>query len=65
MLVVTRKIGESLVLQDKDTGAELARVFIASVDRNQVKVGVKAPTNLAIWRTELIETPDGTKRTHS
>lgn len=65
MLVVTRKIGESLVLQDKSTGAEIARVFIASVDRGQVKVGVKAPTSLAIWRTELIETPDGEKRTHS
>lgn len=61
MLVFTRKVGESFVLIDHQ-GIELAKVFIASNDRGQVRIGVKAPQTTKVMRSELLTHED--KPTH-
>ena len=48
MLVLTRKVGEALLI-DEDI-----LVKILGVKGNQVKVGINAPTTINIARTELL-----------
>ena len=50
MLILTRKIGESLCIGDKVT------VTVLSVNEyNQVKVGVHAPKEVEVHRLEIYE----------
>ena len=48
MLILTRKIGESVTI-----GNDI-KVKIISVDQNQVKLGFEAPSDIPILREELI-----------
>mgnify|MGYP000039872764 CR=1 FL=1 len=48
MLILTRKIGESVTI-----GNDI-KVKIISVDQNQVKLGFEAPSDIPIFREELI-----------
>jgi carbon storage regulator len=48
MLVVSRKIGEELKIGDNII------IKIVDIDKNQVKVGVDAPRDIAILRMELV-----------
>ena len=50
MLILTRKIGESVTI-----GNDI-KVKIISVDQNQVKLGFEAPSDIPIFREELITT---------
>ena len=47
MLVLSRKIGESLVIGDGIV------VRVLSTDRGRVRIGLEAPANVAIRRSEL------------
>lgn len=49
MLILTRKTGQSIVIGDE------IEIFIAFVDGDQVKVGVTAPSDIKIFRKELLE----------
>ena len=49
MLVISRKIGEKIKIGDD------IEVFIISIDKNQVKLGIEAPKEITILRSELIE----------
>lgn len=49
MLVLTRKPGETVML------GEDIQVKIVSVDGDQVKIGIKAPRALKIYRREVYE----------
>lgn len=49
MLVLTRKSGESITINDK------IRIYVVEIRHNQVKLGIEAPPNIAIFRTELLE----------
>ncbi len=49
MLIISRKIGEELKIGDDIV------VKIVDIDKNQVKVGIDAPKNIAILRMELIK----------
>ncbi len=49
MLVISRRINEKIKIGDD------IEIVIVSIDKNQVKIGIEAPKNVAILRDELIE----------
>jgi carbon storage regulator len=49
MLVISRKINEKIKIGDD------IEIVIVSIDKNQVKIGIEAPKNLTILRSELLE----------
>jgi carbon storage regulator len=51
MLVLTRKVGEELVV-DGDI-----RVTVLSVKRGQVRIGINAPPKVKVIRAELATAP--------
>jgi carbon storage regulator len=51
MLVVTRKVGESLMIGD-----DVKIVFLGSAGRGrEMKVGIEAPRTIPVYRTEVYE----------
>ncbi len=52
MLVLSRKLGQSLVLGDD------IRITIVKIDRNTVRVGVEAPRNVKVLREEVVRFED-------
>ncbi|TDT50620.1 carbon storage regulator CsrA [Fonticella tunisiensis] len=48
MLVVTRKQGESLVIDDN------IEITVLEIQGGSVKIGIEAPKNISILRKELI-----------
>jgi len=49
MLVLTRRTGESLVIDDDTT------VTVLGVSGNQVRLGVNAPREVSIYREEIYQ----------
>lgn len=49
MLILTRKIGESLLIGDD------VEITVLSVRGNQVKLGVKAPKEISVHREEIYQ----------
>ena len=49
MLILTRRVGETLVVGDDVT------VTVLGVKGNQVRIGVKAPRDVAVHREEIYE----------
>ena len=47
MLVLTRKLGESITIGDD------IRITVMAVKGNQVKIGIEAPTETKIYREEI------------
>jgi carbon storage regulator len=47
MLILTRKPGESILIGDDIV------VTITSIDQNKVRVGIKGPAHIPIYREEL------------
>ena len=47
MLVLTRRLGESITIGDD------IRIIIVDVEGSQVKVGIDAPKSIKIYREEL------------
>lgn len=47
MLVLSRKVGDQIVIADN------IRVTVLEVSGNQVRLGFNAPCQIAIWRGEL------------
>jgi carbon storage regulator len=57
MLVVSRRPGESLVIE-LPTG-ELIEITVLTVDGSKVRLGTDAPKHLPVVREELLETDFG------
>lgn len=51
MLVLTRKKGESIII-DAGGGIEISVIETGS---GSVRLGIKAPRNVDVWRKEIIE----------
>lgn len=50
MLVLTRKVGESIIIGDN------IEVKIVAIDGDQIKVGINAPNDVKIYRDEIYKT---------
>ena len=53
MLSITRRSGEEIVVIDKETGEQMT--IIVRIQKNQVRVGMKASQRFQILRKELHE----------
>lgn len=60
MLVISRKPGDSIIIETEN-GGEPIEIKIISVD-NQVKIGIEAPKGFKIWRDELYKTIESNRR---
>jgi carbon storage regulator CsrA len=49
MLILTRKIDQSIIIQGNIT------VMVLGVERDRVKIGIAAPENVTVLREELVE----------
>jgi carbon storage regulator len=49
MLILTRKAGETIVINDN------IRVTVLQVKGNQVRIGIEAPSEVAVHRQEIHE----------
>jgi len=49
MLVISRKINEKIKIGDD------IEITVVSIDKGQVKIGIEAPKNITILRSELLE----------
>lgn len=49
MLILTRRVGESLMIGDD------INVTVLSIRGNQVRIGVNAPKNVSVHREEIYE----------
>ncbi len=49
MLVLTRKVGESLIIADD------IKITICAVNNTQIRVGIQAPKDVEIHREEIYE----------
>lgn len=47
MLVLTRKVGESIRIGDD------IEIVVTAVDQNKVRIGVKSPRSIPVYREEL------------
>ncbi|MCD6046082.1 MAG: carbon storage regulator [Gammaproteobacteria bacterium] len=49
MLVLVRRVGETIIIGDD------IRIVVLDVNRNQVRLGIEAPQDLPVHRSEIYE----------
>ena len=49
MLVLSRKLNQSIMVGDD------VRIVVVAVDRDQVKLGIEAPRDISVHRSEIYE----------
>lgn len=54
MLILTRRLNESIVITDSNDNA-LAQIVVTKIDKNQVKLGIDTSIDNKIWRNEVHE----------
>jgi carbon storage regulator len=47
MLVLSRKLGEKIVIGDNIV------VTVVKIDRNQIRIGIEAPSDILVYREEI------------
>jgi len=59
MLVLSRKLGEKIVIGDNIV------VTVVKIDRNQIRIGIEAPTDILVYREEIApQRVEPERRTH-
>jgi len=58
MLLLTRRLGESIIINDNIT------ILICAIKGQQVRIGVEAPKSISIHREEIYERIVNEKKTH-
>lgn len=53
MLVLSRKLGEKIVIGDNII------VTVVKIDRNQIRLGIEAPQNVPVYREEILPSRPG------
>jgi carbon storage regulator CsrA len=53
MLILTRKVGGKIEVIAP--GGQKLTVIVTEIDRNRVRIGIEAPQEFAIYRSELNE----------
>ena len=56
MLVLSRKLGEKILIGDSIV------LTVVKIDRNQIRLGIEAPSDVAIYREEIAPNRAGEKR---
>jgi len=56
MLILTRKVGESITIGDD------VRVFVLEIRGHQLRIGIEAPRNIAIFCDEILRHIQGSER---
>ena len=59
MLVLSRKLNQAIMIGDD------VRVIVVAVDRDQVKIGIEAPREISVHRSEVYEEIRRTKKADS
>lgn len=49
MLILTRKVGESILLGDN------VEIFLTEVNKNSARIGIEAPKSIPVYRKEIYE----------
>lgn len=52
MLVVTRKVGETIIIR---AGSDTIMISVESIHRGNVRIGLDAPSHVQILRNELVQ----------
>lgn len=55
MLVLSRRPFEGIVI-----GSDI-KITVVKIDRNQVRIGIQAPGDVAVWREEIVHTMTNTQ----
>jgi carbon storage regulator len=56
MLVLSRKLGEKIVIGDNIV------VTVVKIDRNQIRIGIEAPQEVPVYREEISPARTGTSK---
>ncbi|MDP3588135.1 MAG: carbon storage regulator CsrA [Sulfuricurvum sp.] len=59
MLILSRKLDESILIGDSIT------IKVVAIDKGVVKLGIDAPTNIRVLRSELIRAVEDSNRAAS
>lgn len=54
MLILTRRLSESIIIGDKDNLGKVT-VTVLGVKGNQVRLGIDAPRNISVHREEIYD----------
>jgi len=49
MLILTRKLGESIIIGQK------VQLSVVEINKNNIKIGINAPKDITIYREEVFE----------
>ncbi len=52
MLVLSRKVGEKILI---GTGANAISIIVVDVYQGKVKLGIEAPRDIPVFRSELLD----------
>jgi len=58
MLVLSRKLGEKIVI------GENIRITVVKIDRNQIRIGIEAPSDVPVYREEIAPQRFAQERRH-